>query len=302
MTLKKPYFSTSKGRAYNLKIEDFLDSNIGSNLEGKVNLIFTSPPYPLNVPKRYGNLKGEEYLDWISSLAPLLARLLREDGSLVVEIGNAWNQGSPTMSTLPIKTLMSIADSAELHICQQFIWHNPGKLPGPATWVNVRRERVTDSFTHIWWFSKIEYPKADNRNVLLPYTESMKRLISRKSYNHGLRPSGHLISKRGFLGDKGGSIPKSVLAYSNTGSDKEYREWCEKKGLPKHPARMPINLADFFIKLLTDRNDLVLDPFGGSCTTGKSAENLGRRWICVEARKEYLFGAKGRFQKLIKKV
>lgn len=302
MNQSKPYFSTQKGRAFNSKVEDFILSPIGKSLRKKVNLIFTSPPYPLIIPKKYGNLKGEEYLQWIASLAPSFAELLTEDGSLVVEIGNAWNPGSPTMSTLPLKTMMSISESANLHICQQMIWHNPGKLPGPATWVNVRRERITDSFTHIWWFSKSEHPKANNRNVLLPYTESMKRLIKRKKYNHGIRPSGHVISEKGFLGDKGGSIPRSVLSYSNTGSDKEYREWCERKGIDKHPARMPIDLADFFIKLLTDRNDLVLDPFGGSCTTGKSAEGLGRRWICVEAKREYLYGAKGRFSGLIKKV
>jgi site-specific DNA-methyltransferase (cytosine-N4-specific) len=59
---------------------------------------------------------------------------------------------------------------------------------------------------------------------------------------------------------------------------------------------MPIDLANFFINFLTDKSDLVLDPFGGSCTTGKSAEELKRKWICVEQSKEYLIGAKGRFK------
>ena len=291
----KPFFTTERGRAFNVKIEDFLSSQVGRSLKGKIDLILTSPPYPLVVPKKYGNLKGQEYLEWIQKLAPRFADLLSESGSLVMEIGNAWNPKSPTMSTLPLETLMAVAHSGNMNICQQLIWHNPGKLPGPATWVNVKRERITDSFTHIWWFSKTEFPKADNRKVLLPYTDSMKRLIKSEKYNHGLRPSGHNISKEGFLGDKGGSIARSALIYSNTGSDPRYREWCEKKNVPKHPARMPVALADFFVKFLTDKNDLVLDPFGGSCTTGQSAESLGRRWICVEPKKEYLIGAKGRF-------
>ena len=291
-----PFFKTNKGRAFNSKIEDFLSSNVGRRLIGKVDLILTSPPYPLVVPKKYGNLQGQEYLEWIQSLAPKFADLLSETGSLIMEIGNAWNPKSPTMSTLPLETLMAVARAGDLNICQQMVWHNPGKLPGPATWVNIKRERITDSFTHIWWFSKTEFPKADNRKVLLPYTESMKKLIKNKKYNHGPRPSGHNISKKGFLGDKGGSIARSTLVYSNTGSDPKYSEWCEKKNVPKHPARMPIALADFFINFLTDKNDLVLDPFGGSCTTGRSAENLGRRWVCVEPKKEYLIGAKGRFQ------
>lgn len=292
----KPYFETKRGRAFNESIEDFLVSEQAKKIEGKVDLIFTSPPYPLVVPKKYGNFQGQEYLDWISGLAPKFAQLLSDEGSLVVEIGNSWDKGQPTMSTLPLETLMAISKSADLYICQQMVWHNPGKLPGPATWVNVKRERITDSFTHIWWFSKTPRPKANNRNVLLPYTDSMKKLIKSQKYNHGERPSGHKISETGFLGDNGGSIPRSAIIMSNTGFDSDYKNWCKKKKVPEHPARMPIGLADFFIKFLTDKNDLVLDPFGGSCTTGKSAETLKRKWICIEQNKDYLIGAKGRFQ------
>jgi DNA modification methylase len=296
-----PFIKTNKGEAYNASIEKFLNSRKGKSLIGKVNLIFTSPPYPLVVPKKYGNKQGEEYLEWIAKITKDLSKLLTENGSLVVEIGNAWNKGSPTMSTLPIETLIAISKSSDLQICQQFIWHNPGKLPGPATWVNVKRERITDSFTHIWWYSNSEHPKADNRNVLTPYTNAMKNLIKTKKYNHGHRPSGHKISETGFLSDNGGSIARSALIYANTGFDTNYRDWCKEKNVPQHPARMPIELAEFFIKLLTDKNDLVLDPFGGSCTTGKAAESLNRKWICIEQNKEYLIGAKGRFMKNKKK-
>jgi site-specific DNA-methyltransferase (cytosine-N4-specific) len=294
----EPFFSTPKGQAYLCSIEDFLNSKKAASLKGKVNLILTSPPYPLVIPKKYGNMKGTEYLNWMSELSVGLAELLTEDGSMVVEIGNAWTPKSPTMSTLPVETLISIGKSADLNVCQQLIWNNPSKLPGPAFWVNIKRERVTDSFTHIWWYSKSEHPKANNRNVLQPYKPGMEKLIARQSYNSGARPSGHRVSKEGFLTHNGGSIPHSVLNYSNTGTDNEYRDWCKENDVPMHPARMPITVADFFIKFLTDPKDLVLDPFGGSCTTGKSAENLKRRWICVEREQDYLFGAKGRFQNL----
>ena len=291
----EPYFYTPKGRAYLCSIEDFLSSKKAKSLKGKVNLILTSPPFPLVIPKKYGNKVGTEYLNWISDLSVGLAELLTEDGSMVIEIGNAWDKKSPTMSTLPLETLMSIAKSAELNICQQMIWNNPGKLPGPAYWVNILRERVTDSFTHIWWYSKTERPKANNRNVLQPYKSGMERLLARQTYNSGERPSGHRVSEKGFLTENGGSIPQSALNYANTGTDNEYRDWCKSKSIPMHPARMPIAVANFFINFLTDSKDLVLDPFGGSCTTGQSAENLKRRWICVEQEKEYLRGARGRF-------
>ena len=294
------FFKTRYGKAYNQKIEDFLLSSEAKKLKGKVQLIFTSPPYPLVSPKKYGNKVGVDYLEWLSAITKDLTQLLTPTGSLVVEIGNSWNKGEPTMSTLPLESLMEIQKKSSLNICQQFVWHNPGKLPGPATWVNIKRERVTDSFTHIWWYSGNAHPKANNRNILQPYKPAMEKLISGKSYNHGSRPSGHNISENGFSQDNGGSIPPSTLIFSNTGFDTEYRDWCKRNQIPQHPARMPIALAEFFIKFLTDTGDIVLDPFGGSCTTGKAAENLARNWICIEPEKDYLAGAKGRFHSSIK--
>jgi site-specific DNA-methyltransferase (cytosine-N4-specific) len=214
---------------------------------------------------------------------------------MVIEIGNSWNSKSPTMSTLPLRTLMAVADSGSLHICQQMIWHNPAKLPGPAAWVTVKRKRLTDSFTHIWWYSPHEDPYADNSKVLQPYTKAMEKLLAKQTYNAGKRPSGHALSKSGFLEDKGGSIARSVLSYSNTSMDKAYRDWCQEHGIAAHPARMPLPLAEFFVQFLTKKNGLVMDPFAGSCTTGLAAESSGRRWVCVERDSDYLLGAQGRF-------
>jgi len=291
----KKSFATKYGTAYNSSIEDFLESKEGKALQGKVQLIFTSPPYPLVVPKKYGNKIGEDYLNWMADLAPRLTKLLKPKGSMVIEIGNAWDKGIPTMSTLPLKTLMAVADSADLKICQQLVWHNTAKLPGPATWVNVKRERVTDSFTHIWWYSPSEHPKASNKRVLQPYKNGMLNLLKTKKYNPGTRASGHNISKTGFLKQNKGAIPSSAILMANTSVDQNYRDWCKKKGIDMHPARMPIGLADFFIKFLTTPGDIVLDPFSGSCTTGKSAEELRRNWVCVEQKSDYLLGARGRF-------
>jgi site-specific DNA-methyltransferase (cytosine-N4-specific) len=247
------------------------------------------------VPKKYGNKIGEDYLNWMAELSPKLTKLLKPNGSMVIEIGNAWDKGVPTMSTLPLKTLMAVADSADLKICQQLIWHNTAKLPGPATWVNIKRERVTDSFTHIWWYSPSEHPKASNTRVLQPYKDGMVKLLKSKKYNSGTRASGHNISETGFLKENKGAIPASAILMANTAVDPNYSAWCKKKGIDMHPARMPIGLADFFIKFLTTPGDLVFDPFGGSCTTGKSAELLKRKWVCTEQNSDYLIGAQGRF-------
>jgi site-specific DNA-methyltransferase (cytosine-N4-specific) len=212
------------------------------------------------------------------------------------------------MSTLPLEALMAFKKAAKLHLCQHVICHNPARLPSPAAWVNIKRVRLKDSFTHVWWMSKSPNPKADNREVLTPYRDDMKKLLKEQRYNSGMRPSGHVISKTGFLTDHGGSIganvvdfedeksiPESLLSFAGTKWDAKYRDYCARFGLDVHPARMQTMLSAFFIKFLTSEKDLVLDPFAGSNTTGATAEVLKRRWIGVEASEKYARGSRGRF-------
>ena len=303
-------YQTDHGTMIYGKIEDALGSAHLQDHKGKVNLIVTSPPFPLVRKKRYGNETGEAYLQWLEALATPLADLLTDDGSIVIEIGNAWEEGAPFMSTLPLEALLAFKRAANLNLCQHIICHNPARLPSPAAWVNLKRARLKDSFTHVWWMSKAAFPKADNRRVLNPYSKDMKKLLKRQSYNAGTRPSGHVISKTGFLTDHGGSIgpnvldltgehyPDALLKYTGTGWDAGYRSYCKENDLPAHPARMQSSLSAFFIQFLTDENDLVLDPFGGSNTTGSVAENLNRRWIAVEADRDYVDGSMGRFPSL----
>src|SRR4029077_11883344 len=127
------------------------------------------------------------------------------------EIGNAWEPGRPVMSTLVLHALLRFLSRARLKLCQEFIWYNPARLPSPVQWVNVERIRVKDAFTRIWWMSPTDRPKADNRRVLRPYSESMQRLIRTGKYNSGRRPSEHNIGKESFKTDNSGAIPPNVL-------------------------------------------------------------------------------------------
>ena len=283
------------GQMYRSSIEDFLESKEARKYKNKIQLIFTSPPFALNVKKKYGNYQGEEYRTWLANLAPGLGDLLTDDGSIVIELGNAWEKGRPTMSTVVMKALIDFLEVGDLHLCQHLVWHNPAKLPSPAQWVNIEKIRLKDNFTHIWWMSKTQKPKANNKNVLEQYSESMKKLLKNKKYNAGKRPSGHNPNETSFLADNGGSIPGSVLYFPNTRSQGDYEKWCKAKELDMHPARMPTDIAEFFINFLTDEKDLVFDPFAGSNTTGAEAERLGRKWIGVERDLKYIRGSKGRF-------
>jgi DNA modification methylase len=304
-------YSTRRGSLYLGRVEDRLQTKPFERLHGSVDLIFTSPPFPLIRKKAYGNEDGRAYVEWLASLAPLLTELLSPTGSIVIEVGNSWVAGSPVMSTLSLEALLAFKKSADLHLCQQFICHNPARLPGPAQWVTIEKIRLKDSWTHVWWFAKTARPKADNSRVLLPYSIHMKRLLKQRKYNSGKRPSGHVVSTGGFLRDRGGAIspsvidvtdpdtnfPGSLLRFAGTAVDKSYQAYCERNGYDIHPARMQSQLAAFFVQFLTDPKDLVFDPFAGSNTTGFVAEELGRRWIATEANEGYALGSKGRFLK-----
>lgn len=288
-------YETDLGTMYQSSVESFLESSLAKGIEGEVQLLFTSPPFPLNRKKRYGNKVGEEYLEWLGEMAKSLGDLLTEDGSFVVELGNAWEPREPVMSTLALEALLTLKKIGNFKLCQQFIVHNTARLPSPAQWVNVERIRLKDAYTNVWWMSRTSRPKADNRKVLTEYSPSMRKLLKSKKYNAGRRPSQHMIGEKSFLVDNGGAIPPNVLTVTNTVSTDDYRAYCQARDLHLHPARMPLELAEFFIKFLTDEDDLVLDPFGGSNTTGAAAETLGRRWITLEPEMEYVEGSKGRF-------
>jgi DNA modification methylase len=291
-------YHTRRGVMFAGTIESFMQSPKSTAYEGKIQLIFTSPPFPLNRKKRYGNKSGDEYLDWLSGLAAKLVKFLTDDGSIVVEMGNAWEPGRPVMSTLTIRALLAFLEGGELNLCQQFVCHNKARLPSPAQWVNIDRSRVKDAYTHVWWMAKTDKPKASNRSVLVEYSSSMRELLDTGDYNDGPRPSGHKIGEKSFLRDNGGAIPSNVLQFTNTSSTDEYREFCRDNDLSIHPARMPAGLAEFFVKMLTDRDDLVLDPFAGSNTTGEVAESLDRRWLAVEPILDYVDGSQGRFHRV----
>jgi site-specific DNA-methyltransferase (cytosine-N4-specific) len=281
----------------------------------KAQLILTSPPFPLNNKKHYGNLSGKDYLNWLSALAPLFSSVLTSNGSIVIELGNAWEKGRPIQSLLTLKSLMAFLENpkAKLKLCQEFVCYNPARLPSPAQWVTIHRIRTIDSFTHIWWMSNSDYPKADNSKILRPYSKSMKILLEKGSYNAGKRPSEHTISKRSFLKPHKGSIvhnvleleqiderreirfPANALSIANTKSNDHFSLECKKKMITPHPARMPAELASLFIAFLTDKGDLVLDPFAGSNTTGYCAEKLKRRWISIDTEEDYGKQSKLRF-------
>jgi len=280
---------------------------VGNSLEvlralrpSSISLVVTSPPYLLSpsVQRDYAAPVNEAaYLTWLKPFAEAIKTALHPDGSFVLNIAGAWNKGVPTRSLFHAKLLLLLVEDIGFHLAQEMYWWNPSKMPAPAEWTNIRRIRLKDAVEHIWWLSPTPWPKADNRRVLAPYSKSMKRALkTKRNFKDGASPSGHhALHPDQPMADLGGSIAPNLLAVPNAASNDGYLRYCKEKGLKPHPARFPTDLPGFFIRLLTDPDDVVIDPFAGSATTGEAAERLKRRWLCIELDEKYAQGAKGRF-------
>lgn len=244
--------------------------------------------------KPYGNEDADGYVRWFARFAQEFKRILKPHGSLVIDIGGSWQNALPVKNIYQYELIVYLVKEMGFYLAQEFFWWNPSRLPTPAEWVTVRRIRVKDAVNVIWWLAKTPYPKASNKRILQPYSESM-RLLLKRGYRAKQRPSGHNISKN-FRRDNGGAIPPNLIALANTESNTAYLRYCKENALEVHPARFPVLLPAFFIQMLTDPHDLVLDPFAGSLTTGEAAEKLQRRWICIEKEEAYIKGGIGRFE------
>lgn len=288
----EPAYVTAGGAAYCGDSRELLRHLPDDSLD----LVMTSPPFALQRQKAYGNRDQAEYLDWLMEFASLVYAKLKPTGSFVMDVGGAYQKGVPARSLYHLRLPIRFCDEVGFFLAEDFYWYNPAKLPSPIEWVNKRKIRAKDSVNNLWWFSKTEWPKADVRNVLAPYSDRMKKLIEdpAKFYTPKVRPSGHDIGE-GFAKDNGGAIPSNLLQIPNTESNGQYVAGCKLVGADRHPARFPAKLPEFFVRFLTDPGDTVLDIFAGSNTTGAVAEVEGRRWLAFEERPDYLAASVFRF-------
>lgn len=287
----REYFATDLGKMILGDSCAYMADNLA---EGSVDLVMTSPPFALVRKKDYGNEAEDKYIEWFKPFGEQVKRVLKDSGSFVIDIGGSWMPGRPTRSLYHFKLLIMLCDELGFHLAQEFYWWNPSKLPTPAEWVTVRRIRVKDAINCVWWLSKTPWPKASNRRVLQPYSDSMKDLL-RNGYKAKKRPSGHDISDK-FANNNGAAIPPNLIALANTESNGQYLRYCKDNGIKAHPARYPADLPEYFVRMLTDPKGVVLDPFAGSCVTGEVCERTGRNWICIDMEEDYLLGAIGRFE------
>ena len=248
----RPTYRTELGAAFAANALDLMKTLP----DGSVNAVITSPPYALHLKKEYGNVDKVDYVEWMLPFAKEIKRILKEDGSFILNIGGSYEEGTPTRSLYHFKLLIALVEKVHFYLAQECFWHNPAKLPSPAEWVNVRRFRIKDSVEYVWWLSPTAWPYADNRQVLVPYSPDMNRLIA-KGYKAKKRPSGHNITPK-FRNHRGGAIPPKIILRGNNESNSAYIKACADLKIKVHPARFPSALPDFFMRLVTKPGDVVL--------------------------------------------
>ena len=242
-------FTTEHGVALYGHAEDA----VGHINDNSVQLILTSPPYPLIREKEYGNVQADEYIEWFLGLAKDWPRKLTSTGSIVLNLADVWERGRPSLSLYQERLLLRLVDDLGLRLCARYAWLNPSKMPAPAEWVTVRKVRVKPSLEQVYWLSPHDHPYADNRQVLRPYSDSMKARLAAGGEKRANRPSGYQLAEGAFGADNGGSIPDNLIVAAGTESNSTYIRACKEHGIPVHPARFPASVPEHFVRLFNAR-------------------------------------------------
>lgn len=172
MVLPNPLYTTNYGTAYvgdSLVLLDQIEDD-------SIDLVLTSPPFALQRKKTYGNVEQEDYVDWLFEFCKKIYKILSPTGSFVLDLGGVYQSKRPVRSLYNYRILIKLCDELEFRLAEEFFWFNPAKLPSPIEWVNKQKIRTKDAVNTIWWLSKTDNPKANVSNVLVPYSDRMKKL------------------------------------------------------------------------------------------------------------------------------
>lgn len=280
------------------EIQDYRDSYICGDCldvlnnvpDESIDLIMTSPPYADQI-KDYGDvvkkIKPDEYIDWFLPRAKEFFRVLKQDGSFVLNINDKLD--GRFQNIFVFKLVVALCDEVGFHLVRDYIWHNPATPPNVFSRGTMGRTKK--SHEYCFWFSKSEQWTFNMDPIRKPYSKSMMDIIDGKVVERGgreknSRPSRHNFDLSHPWDNKGGADPGSVISVSNTASNGFVQKLCKEMGI-KHPARYPEKLVEFFILSGSNPGDIVMDPFAGSGTTGAVAHKYGRQYLCIDVNPDY---------------
>lgn len=288
-------FSTQLGVALWSLCEDVFEQ-----INVPICLCLTSPPYPIRNQRAYGDPTDKDYVKWLVEAIRPIAKNLLPGGSICLNLGNdVFEPGKPSRSLYRERLVLALADELELHKMDELIWHNPTKPPSPTHWACVNRYQLNARYEVIYWFTNDPANvRSDNRRVLQPHSESHRKLVAKGGESHRASFSDGSHRKRpGCFGNATeGRLAHNILTFPHKcKSQSDYKRTAREHGLSAHAAPYPLALAKFLIEFLTQKGELVVDPFGGSLTTAVGAEELERPWLTTEAIWEYARGGGLRF-------
>lgn len=261
---------------------------------GSLDLILTSPPYPV-VQRAYGRFDVQEWLVWMRELTGLWKQLLTPQGTLAVNLMDVHAAGSPNLDPYVERFTLDCIDRHGLKLAGRLPWASPTKL-GHIEWTAKRKVRPRNVMEHVLLFSTSDHPTWDATRLPrrpAPARSASKLASDARRAGKIVRPSGLDLDMQAFGG--GERIADNLITAGGASGVDAYSRRCRALGLQPHPARFPVEVPRRVILLTTDVGQTVYDPMAGSNTTGMVASQLGRRWISSEPVFDYARSSQLRF-------
>ncbi len=235
-----------------------------------VDLIITSPPYADQRKNTYGGVAVDTYVEWFLPITEQLYRVLKPSGTFVLNIKEKVVQGERSIYVLEL--ILEMKRQGWLWT-EEFIWHKKNCYPGK--WPN----RFRDAWERLLQFNKSRKFNMYQESVMVPTGNWAKTRLKNLSETDKIRDNSHVGS--GFGKNISNWLQRELAYPTNV---LHMATECSNKS---HPAAFPASLPAWFIKLFTQEDDVVLDPFMGSGTTNIVAQQLKRRSIGIEILPEY---------------
>ncbi len=266
VSLYKDSFSLPENQVINSDCLDAL-KQIESN---SINLVVTSPPYADNRENTYGGISPEDYVDWFLPISKEILRVLKEDGTFILNIKEKIVNGE--RSTYVLELILEMRKQGWFWT-EEFIWHKKNSFPGK--WPN----RFRDSWERCLQFNKTKKFKMFQDSVKVPVGSWAQTRLKKLSQTDFMRDEAK--NNSGFGKNVSNWIGRDMVYPTNV---LYLATECSNKN---HSAVFPLELPTWFIKLFTEEQDIVLDPFLGSGTTAIAAIRLNRKYIGIEILEEY---------------
>jgi len=236
-----------------------------------IDLIVTSPPYADQRSHTYGGIHPDKYVEWFLPIAAELKRVLKQEGSFILNIKERVVNGE--RHTYVLELILALRKHGWLWT-EEYMWHKRNSYPGK--WPN----RFRDGWERCLHFTNVKRFAMYQNAVRVPMGDWSQSRLRNLSETDRRRDNSHVQS--GF-GKKIENWVGRELAYPD--NVLYLATECSNQG---HSATFPVELPAWFIKLFTQPGDVVLDPLLGSGTTAVAAKQLGRRCIGIEINPEYV--------------